>query len=91
MSVPKTLRKGYLLVDNSLSGGARIEYATVTCNHCQKQLMTNPLRNRARAWCPSCDAYICDSCEALRMVAGCKPFSAIIEELARSVSNLRIF
>ena len=96
MRLSKSQREGYLLIDNRLAppspGVPRfMEAATSTCSHCQQQVVRNPSRQRARAWCSSCDSYICDRCESIRMVNGCKPFDAVLNELSRNVSNLRIF
>jgi hypothetical protein len=80
-------RQGYLLIDNRCSGGGVLEAATITCSHCQRQLIRNPARERERAWCPNCDAYICDSCEAVRPVAGCRTFAAILEEHEKLITE----
>jgi|HubBroStandDraft_4_1064222.scaffolds.fasta_scaffold00029_84 hypothetical protein len=40
----------------------RGEFATVTCAHCSSCVILNPLRTRAREYCPRCDAYVCDVC-----------------------------
>jgi hypothetical protein len=42
----------------------------------------NPLRTRDRAYCPKCDSYICDECEAVRVAAGyaCKPMAQVFDE-----------
>lgn len=37
------------------------EFATVTCCHCNVVVILNPLRTRARGYCPKCDAYVCDN------------------------------
>ena len=46
--------------------GAIFEAAVLQCKHCGKQVVKNPLRTRARAFCPKCNSYICDWCEAAR-------------------------
>jgi len=76
----KRAAEGWLLVDDRLSGGRQVEAATITCSHCQRQLLRNPARERERAWCPSCDRYICDDCNAVRLVAGCKTFRQLMDE-----------
>lgn len=87
MSLSKRAREGFLLIDNRHAagpGGVRfLEAATTTCSHCQRQIVRNPARERERAWCRSCDSYICDECEALRAVAGCKTFHAKLDEALR--------
>jgi hypothetical protein len=84
----KTNREGWLLVDHRACPGLAdapvfFEAATITCSHCQRQVIRNPERTRARAYCPKCDHYICDQCEAVRVASGgeCKPFNRIIEEV----------
>lgn len=46
--------ENYLLID-------RKEMATLTCSHCQVQVILNPLRTRERNHCRKCHAYVCDS------------------------------
>ncbi len=94
--IPKSRREGYLLIDNRLAPPSEgvprfMEAATSTCSHCERQIVRNPARQRDRAWCPSCDSYICDACEAVRAVEGCKPFTSVIDKLAKQYNNLRIF
>ncbi len=57
---------GYLISDNRASGGGILEQHTIGCNHCGAHVVMNPDRQRARAYCPKCDRYICDICEAHR-------------------------
>lgn len=42
--------------------GAFFESATVSCRHCQRQIILNPDRSRERHRCRGCDRYICDMC-----------------------------
>lgn len=80
----KSSLEGYLMVDNRASHGGLFEAATTTCSHCQRQVVRNPARERARAYCPKCDHYICDDCELTRVQTGtCKTF----EEIADIVQN----
>lgn len=44
--------------------GGVYECPTLGCNHCGGAVILNPKRTRPRAYCPSCDRYICDLCEA---------------------------
>ncbi len=66
-------RKGYYLVDHRASPGLPeipegtiFEADVLTCSHCQTSMLKNPARTRERAYCPGCDHYICDGCEAVR-------------------------
>lgn len=77
-------KEGWLLIDNRFAPGpdgtTYLEAATITCSHCQRQMLRNPERTREREWCWNCDHYICDPCGAIRKVAGCKTFKAMLEE-----------
>lgn len=53
-------QEGFLLSDNRASGGSLVERATITCHHCQRIVVLNPDRTRARGYCPKCNGYICD-------------------------------
>ena len=60
------------------SGHIKFESATFTCSHCEVVVMLNPDRQRSRGYCPRCDHYVCDECEAKRVLSGghCYPFKA---------------
>lgn len=93
MILSKKTREGYLLIDHTASPGipgmpSRLEVATIRCSHCERQFIRNPARTRERAWCPGCDKYICDQCEAVRAVEGCKPFTAKLETQLTLASKL---
>lgn len=53
------------------------ESATVTCSHCHRVVVLNPMRERPRNYCRKCDHYICDSpsCNA-----GCNPYNAVLDQ-----------
>ncbi len=77
-----TRHEGVLLRDDRCSGGRLVEQAIATCSHCQRGVVMNPQRVRARAWCPKCDAYVCDWCEAERARTGtCRPMAQVFDEL----------
>lgn len=63
-------KENYLLIDHRAYNGELFEAATYTCRHCCGVIIKNPLRERERAYCPKCDGYICDSCEAIRHEPG---------------------
>lgn len=48
---------------NGIAVGAdrKAELPTLTCCHCGAIVVLNPLRTRARGYCPKCDAYHCDT------------------------------
>ena len=86
-------REGYLLIDHragpglnccGLGAGTVFESAIVTCSHCQRGIVLNPSRTRERAYCPNCDHYICDNCEAVRAQTGCKTFKQVMDEVCEA-------
>lgn len=85
--------EGYLLIDHragdgmpGLRAGSVFESATITCSHCQTQVVLNPDRSRARAYCPKCDHYICDGCEAIRVQTGvCRTWKQIMDDHVEAV------
>lgn len=95
MRFSKRSLEGYLLVDHragegvgsSLRGGSVFEAATLTCSHCQQQIILNPERTRERAYCPKCDHYVCDGCEAIRVARGgeCRTFKQIMDDHEKAV------
>jgi hypothetical protein len=61
-------------------GGMVGEADTKQCSHCQRGVLLNPGRVRARAICHKCYAYICDGCEAMRVATGvCIPFKQVMD------------
>jgi hypothetical protein len=63
------------------------ESATYSCVHCQRVVIMNPLRSRPRVYCPKCDDYVCDVCEAQRVLNPQRPhksFAQIIEEVQQA-------
>lgn len=87
--------EGVLLIDNRagapvpafdgtvpIAGGQTWESSTVTCSHCHRQVILNPDRSRERGYCPKCDKYVCDGCEAIRAKTGdCLPLNALLDKL----------
>lgn len=79
----KRALEGYLMVDHragapgpSMAGPftrtGLYESATLTCSHCQAQIILRPERTRARERCFRCDKYICDRCVAPYRLFGCQ-------------------
>jgi hypothetical protein len=65
------------------AGRGLFETPTITCHHCQANVVLNPNRSRERAWCKKCDHYLCDQCGvALSQTGICKPFGAVLYEAA---------
>lgn len=64
------------------SGRGLLETATVSCSHCQKQVIIRPDRERERAYCRSCDHYICDECAVILRVTGVhRAFAQVIDDV----------
>lgn len=63
------------------SGQGTFECPTITCGHCQVIVVVNPLRNRTRGYCPKCDTYVCDACEAIRaMKFECRTMKKVVDD-----------
>lgn len=86
----KRSHEGYLLIDHSNSpgtegvpGGKKLECSILTCKHCHRGVVIRPDRTRARPYCPKCDHYICDLCEAIRVKSGglCNSFDRIADKV----------
>ncbi len=65
---------GYLLIDDSASGGLKREYDTVSCKHCQAVIK---VKRGSGNWCWNCAGPVCDNLECLKH---CVPFFATIEK-----------
>lgn len=64
----------------AVPGGALLERDVQQCSHCQRAVVLNPGRVRARAVCLKCHHFICDGCEAIRVKTGeCVPFKAVLD------------
>ncbi len=75
--VPGALRSTIILSGK----GEHLERDIQQCSHCQRGVVLNPGRVRARALCPKCHHYICDFCEDARVKSGgsCVPFKAVLD------------
>lgn len=71
------------------AGRGLFEAPTYSCSHCQRVVVLNPLRTRAREYCARCDSHICDRCGALRAANGgdCKTFKQIVDEVQHAASH----
>jgi hypothetical protein len=100
----KRSQEGYLLLDNrntpgvpddllpgmpAGAGRGLFEAPTYTCSHCQTVVILNPLRNRDRPYCASCDHYICDRCKCIQVASGgtCKSFKQVIDEVQEAADK----
>jgi hypothetical protein len=75
--IPSALRDTTIVVPKN----TKFESDVQMCSHCQKAVVLNPMRVRPRGYCPKCDHYICDSCEAIRAKAGCIPFKQVLDQV----------
>ena len=96
MAVSKAQKQGYLLIDHTASPGVSglpplFEAGTITCNHCNAQVLRDPGANHEKYWCWGCDHYLCKRCKTLSAVAGCQPFDAVIEKFDRQAHKGLIF
>lgn len=67
----------------AVAGGTRWEADIQQCSHCQRGVVLNPGRVRARAVCLKCHHFICDHCDAARATTGdCVPFLAVLDRAA---------
>ena len=69
--------------------GMRFEAPTLNCSHCTRLIVLNPQRTRERGYCPKCDRYVCDDCEAKRVASGgeCYTFKQRIDDFMDKVSK----
>jgi|SRR5882672_6560255 len=62
-------------------GSVNYETALVHCSHCSRGVLLNPDRSRERAFCRTCDAYLCDQCGLARSLgAACLPMAKILDD-----------
>jgi hypothetical protein len=64
--------------------GQMFQSATVTCSHCNRVVVLNPMRTRPRGYCARCDHYVCDSPECNRE---CVPFQKVLDELQEQAAR----
>jgi hypothetical protein len=68
--------------------GVMFQSPTINCSHCSKLVVLNPDRSRSRGYCPKCDRYVCDQCEAIRVQTGvCRPFKKVIDEFYEKITK----
>lgn len=90
--------EGYLLVDHRDSpgiedqigcgGGRLFEVATYSCCGCQRGIIKNPDRSRARNYCRAHDKYMCDGCALTYKVTGVhKSYKQVMDEHEAQVTN----
>ena len=70
--------QGYLLNDNTNSGGVKYEADVFGCPHCQAVLQGPKSHDY---WCPKCFSPICYTCAGKMETEGCTPFMKQIEKI----------
>jgi len=76
--MPAKLRASTVLA----SAGRMTERDVLTCSHCERAVILEPLRVRDRGYCQKCNHYICDDCESMRVKTGlCVPMRQIFDQL----------
>jgi hypothetical protein len=62
--------------------GSLLERDVLTCSHCQRAVILEPLRVRDRGYCLKCDHYVCDACETIRVKTGaCVPMTQTLDRM----------
>jgi hypothetical protein len=78
--------EGYLMVDHRAGDGmgnmrGLVEQSVYTCCGCQRGIIRNPARERARNYCRAHDRYMCDDCALSFKISGShKSFKQIMDE-----------
>jgi hypothetical protein len=74
-----------------VGAGSLLERDVLTCSHCQRGVILEPLRTRDRGYCPKCDHYICDACETIRVKTGaCVPMVQQLDQLQTAAEKAPI-
>ena len=84
---------GYVLADDSASGGEKREADLLGCNHCDRLMRKSVWREKG-GHCLVCDRPICAGCLARIPTHGCehsvRRFTAAVEENYRREQNARV-
>ena len=72
---------------SALFGEGKVaKFATLSCSHCDRQIIRNPGRKRERGKCFQCFHYLCDVCAAEYKVSGCcKSLARQFDQLERAI------
>ena len=86
---------GYILNDNTASGGVKYEADALGCIHCQALIdKTKWKAGLEGAYCPQCDDAICFPCAARMAKFGCEPtikkFTDALDDQYRKAQNAKI-
>lgn len=79
LSLEEAAKTGKKIIGAGTRG--RVEAGVLTCSHCHRQVLVNPMRTRDRNWCSRCHHYICDEpgCNA-----DCNPRAAFLDNLEKA-------
>lgn len=53
-----------------VAAGKKFQAATMHCPYCERMIIRNPSRERARNFDPKTDRYMCDDCALVRQMGG---------------------
>ena len=71
-----------------VEAGKRFQAVTFTCPYCERLIVCNPARERARNWNTKTDRYICDDCaQAIHLGVELKPMKQVIDEFADAAAK----
>lgn len=82
---------GYMLADDTASGGKKREADVAACAHCSAIILLQQWRDNG-GFCGRCHATICPQCADRMQTRGCEPFTKWVEQqsqLAYRRSQLR--
>jgi hypothetical protein len=79
--IPADMAEKFGFHPDQVKEGALFEAATMTCWHCGRVVIRNPLRERARPHCYQCNQYICDICDGVRRQPDYvhRPWKAVVD------------
>ncbi len=72
----------------AVAGGAVMETDVYQCSHCQRTIALHApqARMKDRGYCPKCDHYVCNACEAARAKSGiCVPMAQVVDAIGNQL------
>jgi hypothetical protein len=68
--------------------GQNFETDVHQCSHCERGVLSHPLRKRPRAVCPKCYHFVCDLCKGIFDKTGeCRPVRARLDKLQEKAAK----
>jgi hypothetical protein len=84
---------GYMILNETASGGGVTEDDMLGCNHCQRLIRKSEFQEKG-AFCTKCASVVCQQCYHDSLTNGCHPWQKALEErlnLAHRIeSNMRV-